>query len=362
MSARYRLVAASDLDESLVRAWRHAQASDIAFASPYFCPEFTRAVASVRDDVRVVVIENEGRPIGFFPFQRGRFGLGQPVGGALSDYHGVIAPAHAEWQVEDLIRASGLSVWRFDHLSGHAARFAPHSTASAVSPQLDLRQGFEHYDQERRKAGSEWSRKTAGLARKLAREVGEIGFEFHDTDPAARRQTLAWKSEQYKRGAGRDVVFSQRWTVGLLEAITAIQTPEFAGVCSMLRVGGRLVAGHVGMRSRTHLHYWFPSYDTGQLSKFSTGSILLMRMAEAAPQHGVEFIDLGKGESQYKRTLMSCAAPLAEGAVELPSLLSSVRRLRRAAEARHAEGGLAKTLLDVPVRAARRLDRELRFR
>jgi CelD/BcsL family acetyltransferase involved in cellulose biosynthesis len=362
LAARYRLIAAGDLDAGLLQAWRTAQDADPAFASPYFCPEFTQAVAGVRDDVRVVVIENEGRAVGFFPFQRGRFGAGKPVGGAFSDYHGVIAPAQAEWQLEDLMRAAGLSVWSFDHLSGHAARFATHVAATSSSPQLDLRQGFEHYDQQRRQAGSEWSRKTAGLARKLGREVGELVFSFHDTDPAAFSQTLAWKSEQYRRTAGADVVFTQRWTVGLLEAIAAIQTPDFAGVHSTLRVGGRMVAGHMGMRSRTHLHYWFPSYDADQLSKFSTGSILLMRMAEAAPAHGVQFIDLGKGDTQYKRTLMSTAAPLAEGAVELPSLLTAVRRLQRAAESRHAAGGLGKALLDVPVRAVRRLERELRFR
>jgi CelD/BcsL family acetyltransferase involved in cellulose biosynthesis len=362
LSARYRLIAAGDLDAGLLLAWRAAQASDIAFASPYFCPEFTQAVAGVRDDVRVVVIENDGRAVGFFPFQRGRFGSGKPVGGAFSDYHGVIASAQAEWQLDELVRAAGLSVWRFDHLSGHAARFAPHVSASATSPQLDLRQGFEHYDQQRRQAGSEWSRKTNGLARKLGREVGELSFTFHDSDPAAFRQTLAWKSEQYRRGGGADVVFSQRWTVALLEAVAAIQTPDFAGVHSTLRVGGRMVAGHMGMRSRTHLHYWFPSYDADQLSRFSTGSILLLRMAEAAPSQGVEFIDLGKGDAQYKRRLMSTSAPLAEGAVELPSLLTAVRRLQRAAEARHAAGGLAKAVLDVPVRAARRLERELRFR
>ena len=35
-----------------------------------------------RDDVRVVVIENDGRPAGFFPHQRAAWGRGGPVGGA----------------------------------------------------------------------------------------------------------------------------------------------------------------------------------------------------------------------------------------------------------------------------------------
>ncbi|HZE92070.1 MAG TPA: GNAT family N-acetyltransferase, partial [Rhizobacter sp.] len=288
-------------------------------------------------------------------------GRGQPVGGPFSDYHGVIAAPSAQWELKPLLQAARLSVWAFDHLSGQADKFAPHVAAQATSPQLDLREGFEHYDRGRRQAGSDFSRKTQGLARKLGREVGELRFSFHEPDPGALQQVIDWKSAQYRRSAGTDAVFSRAWTGDLLRAVADIQTERFAGVCSVLHVGERRVAAHMGMRSRHHLHYWFPAYDT-ELSKFSTGSILLLRMAEAAPSQGIRVIDLGKGDSQYKRTLMTGAAPLGEGAVELPSLLTAARQMRRAAEAGQASGGVAAALLNVPVRAIRRLERMRRFR
>ena len=125
--------------------------------------------------------------------------------------------------------------------------------------------------------------------------------------------------------------------------------------------GDRLVAAHMGMRSRTHWHYWFPSYAT-DVSKYSPGSILLLRMAEAAQEHGISVIDLGKGDSQYKRTLMTGAAPLLEGAVEMPSLLSVLRCIQRQLEAWEDAGGLANTVANLPARAVRRLQRARRFR
>src|SRR5687768_10603830 len=112
-----------ELDEALIKRWSQLQGADPALASPYFCPSFTQAVASVRNDVFVAVMENGGRIKCFFPFQQGRFGFGRPVGGALSDFQGVIAEAGTQWTAEALIRGSGLSVWDFDHLLASQAPF-----------------------------------------------------------------------------------------------------------------------------------------------------------------------------------------------------------------------------------------------
>ena len=57
MTTSYRVIAAHELDAGLVAAWRSIQEREPRFESPYFCPEFTQAVGTVRDDVRVVVID-----------------------------------------------------------------------------------------------------------------------------------------------------------------------------------------------------------------------------------------------------------------------------------------------------------------
>jgi CelD/BcsL family acetyltransferase involved in cellulose biosynthesis len=334
MSVRYRLIAAHEVDHGLSTAWRAIQEREPRFESPYFCPEFSRAVGRVRDDVRVVVIENDGRPAGFFPHQRAAWGRGGPVGGALSDYHGVIAAPQAEWSVAELMRAARLSVWSFDHLVDPAGRFAPYVTASAAaSPQIDLA-SFEPPPDFARKA------------RKLARELGELSFSLHQ--PASLGRMFEWKSAQY-RASGLADAFGVQWTVQLLTQLMSIETPGFAGTCSVLRAGDEIVAVHAGMRSNSVLHWWFPAYDS-RYAAYSPGIILLLRIASAL---GNGKIDLGKGDARYKRSLMTGAAPLREGCVELPSLAAAARRLRRLAETR-AEWQL-------PLRALRRLERARRF-
>ena len=333
MSASYKLIATHELDAGLIHAWRSIQEGEPRFESPYFCPEFTQAVGSVRGDVRVVVIENDARPVGFFPHQRAAWGRGSPVGGALSDYHGVIAAPSAEWSVVDLMRAARLALWSFDHLVDTTGRFAPCVTASAASPQIDLA-GFEPPPDFARKA------------RKLAREVGELSFSLHE--PASLARMFEWKSGQY-RASGLTDAFGVRWTCDLIQKVMRVENAGFAGTCSVLRAGGEVVAVHAGMRSRGVLHWWFPAYDP-RYAAYSPGIILLLRIAAAL---GSGKIDLGKGDARYKRSLMTGEAPLREGCVELPSLAAAARRLRRLAETRAA--------WQLPLRALRRLERARRF-
>ena len=328
MSVNYRVIAAREIDDGLASAWRSILEREPRFASPYFCPEFTRAVGAVRADVRVVVIENDGQPVGFFPHQRAAFGRGSPVGGPLSDYHGVVAVSGARWQVEELMRAARLATWRFDHLVDPCGHFASYVNARASSPQIDV-------------AGIAIRQDFARKCRKLGREIGEVSFELHSTDDAILETLISWKRAQYIRTANPDV-FAVHWTVELLRTLMGTQSATFAGVCSVLRAGGRPVAVHAGMRSRGVLHWWFPAHDA-EFGRYSPGIILLLRLAEALRDAGVGTLDLGKGDASYKSAFMTHAADLREGRVEMPSLLAAARRV-------------------FPPRAMRRLERAWRFR
>ncbi|MFZ1908743.1 MAG: GNAT family N-acetyltransferase [Burkholderiales bacterium] len=358
MSASYNLISAEDLDPPLIEAWRAIQAGDRAFESPYFCPEFTQAVSRVRDDVRVVVIENAGRPVGFFPHQRASFGIGRPVGGPLSDYHGVVATRDCEWNLRNLMRAARLSLWSFDHLAGADARFDPYVTGHAASPQADLGGGYEEYAKGRR-AASDQIVKVERAARKLGREAGELGFVLYDSEPEVLDQLINWKRDQYKRSGLTDV-FAAPWTRDLLNEILRVRSADFAGVCSTLRVGGRVIAAHVGMRSSDVLHYWFPAYDL-EFSKYSVGTILLLQMAKDLASAGIRTIDFGKGEEPYKQRAMTGTVELREGAVEMLSFATAARHARRNLETwiRHSPlAGIAR----IPGRWLKRLERRKRFR
>jgi CelD/BcsL family acetyltransferase involved in cellulose biosynthesis len=355
----YRVIAVSELDRSLLDAWGKIRSDNEVFASPYFCPEFTQLAGAVRKDVKVVVIENDGTIAGFFPYQRSLWGMGNPVGGALSDYHGVISGPEAEWEIEPLMRAAKLSVFAFSHLVGDAGKFAPYVQEISTSPQIDLSAGYKCYADGRRDAGSDYIRKTEGLARKMGREVGELRFALHEPDRETMAQLVEWKSAQYRTGRLPDA-FSVPWTGDLLNRIATTSSDGFAGVCSVLRAGDRRVAIHMGIRSSNVLHYWFPAYDPAY-AKFSTGIILLLRMAEALSDLGIRTIDLGEGKSQYKERLMTGEAILRKGAVELPSMLARVRKAQRMAETLAGRPSVPKAFT-LPFRAIRRLERTLKYR
>lgn len=320
----YRVIHPKELDGELSNRWRELQRSHSDLAGPYFCPEFTRTVGQVRDDARVVLIEDANRVQGFFPLQvRGI--VGQPIGGALSDFHGIISDPDTDIDVKSLMQAAGTTIFNFDHLLAWQKPFAPHISADEVSPFMDLSGGYEDYAERVRAGGSKQILKSGTLRRKLEREHGELRYVSRTTDPAVIEAVLRWKMNTYEQSRE---MFTRDWTIRLIDEILKADSPEFAGLCSALYVGDTLVAGHIGMRSETVWHYWFPSYDDSW-SKFSPGVILLLMMAESAPEMGIGRIDLGKGMSMYKERLMSGVTDIVEGAVELPSVATAWRRCLR---------------------------------
>lgn len=304
-------------------AWSRWQCANGGTDSPFFRPEYTCAVAAVRSDVAVAVLEEDGEPVGFFPFQRGRWGAGRPVGGKMTDFQGVVARPGLVWDAGELVRGCGLSAWDFDHLTVGQQPFCPHHYSTADSPYLDLSAGFAAYQAERNEAGSLLVKQTLRKARKLAREVGPLRLEFHSPDRHVLETLIRWKADQYERTRATNI-FRFPWTRRLLEQVLHYSAETFAGVLSALYAGPQLVAAHLGLRSYGVMNWWFPTYDRN-FGQYSPGLVLLMEFAQVAPSLGIRRIDLGKGEMDYKRRFMSGSMLVAEGSVAV----HPVRRLWR---------------------------------
>src|SRR5215469_7519805 len=154
MSMKVTLVRGGELGSDLVRAWAEIQQANPTLASPYFHPEFTRVIAAVRDDVEVAVIEEDGRLVAFFPFQRVDSSIGEPVGGIISDYQGLICTPYFACAPRELLQQCRLAVWNFDHLLTSQSSFTAFHHNIELSPQLDLSSGYESYVHARRASGS----------------------------------------------------------------------------------------------------------------------------------------------------------------------------------------------------------------
>jgi len=326
---RVKVISGNAIDSALLQRWRALQESNPELENPCFAPEFTQAVAAARNDVEVGIIEVGRKVVAIFPFQRKAGGRAVPVGGIVSDYQGLICGADFSCDSRELLKACGLVSWDFDRLLATQGFFKSFHKLCEPSALVDLSQGYEAYVAERRAAGSEQIKKCMNLMRRLELEIGPIRFVPHSPDRSALSKVLAWKSGQYQKTGWRDL-FALKWGRSLVEQIHATQSESFAGMLSLLYAGEKLLAGHIGMRSRSVWHYWFPAYDP-QFAKYSPGLLLLLKMAEHAPNIGLLTIDLGTGMTLYKRRLMNASIFVAEGSVERTSWLSFLRRARRKA-------------------------------
>lgn len=316
------LVRPEDLSEQQLRDWIRVQQSNLEFRSPYFRPEFTQAVAKVRSDVEVALLKRGGETFGFFPFQRSPRNTGKPVGGRLSDFHGVIADA--EWSASELIDGCRLDAWNFDHLPVSQTPFSANCWSTAISPYIDLTEGFSEYRRQKKQSGSRELEQALRKARKVSREVGPLRLEVDVDDDEVFATLLQWKSDQYRRTKLTDV-FAFDWTVALLEQLRRTNSDGFRGLLSAVFAGDKLLAVHFGMRSGDVFHYWFPAYDR-TLMKYSPGVLLISELLQAAETLGIRRLDLGKGDEQFKTSFMTGATLLAEGSFERRFVSRIVRK------------------------------------
>jgi len=80
-----RVQKALEMSEADWAIWAEIRTNTPALRSPYFHPDYTRLLADLRPDVRVVCeYDTDGTPIAFLPIQGQKFA--RPVGAPMSDY------------------------------------------------------------------------------------------------------------------------------------------------------------------------------------------------------------------------------------------------------------------------------------
>jgi CelD/BcsL family acetyltransferase involved in cellulose biosynthesis len=304
------LVGGAELTPAHLQTMAELQVSDPSLLSPYFAAEFIDLVASFRDDVRVGIARRDGQIIGFFPFQAREDGTGEPLAHPYSDFHGVVATQEAGLVPERLLRGCKLRSWTFHHLLARQLAFRPYHTATFRSPYLDLSGGFEAYAQHRREAGTRQIRQIERSHRKLEAEQGEVRFVARTNDAALLALLRVWKEDRLRR-RGINKGFSP-WLWSLLQALLRTETDRFSGILSALFAGSELVAAHMGMRSPTVWHYWFPAFDP-RFARYQPGLVLLLEMANHAGGLGITRIDLGGGDEPYKARMSNAYELLARG-------------------------------------------------
>ena len=324
------MVCPSELGAGELSEWYRIQESHPDLASPFLSPHFALAVGRARSSTRVVVLSDSSGLVGFFPYQQGHFRTGAALAMGLSDVQALIVPRTADLDLREILDASELRIWEFDHLLGHQAPLLETAVSRFVyerSPVVDLSDGFDAYERRQRNISSSFFQSTARKRRKLEREHGSVRLVLHDTNRAHLQQVLLWKSDQYRR-TGRQDRFANRGTLGLVHDLFDLTQPTFSAPLSVLLAGDTLVAGHLGLRSGATLAWWFPVYNP-RFSQYSPGLVMLLELARAMPADGLSLLDLGKGDEPYKERLSNCEIPLLRGAAAQSESLAVIHRARR---------------------------------
>lgn len=301
------LSSVDDLPTDKLDAWAALVDRAAPVASPYLSPAFAQAVAAVRPGARVALFYAGNRLIAALAFQSIwtgslALGLGEKIGGHLSDFASPVVDPDWDLSVEDLLSPARLRVLQLDHVP---------------DPALLAGADLEHHDQgvrcligpdgaaflERAKQTSKNHPINVRRAeRKATARFGPLTFEWDVVDQAARTRTIdriiALKRAQYERTNVPDALGAE-WCRALLYELDRRKAPGCTPVVSRLSAGDTPLAYHYGLRSDGVLHYAFPTHEPDH-KDLIPGHILLRRLFEASPEKGIHTVDLGAGMHDYK--------------------------------------------------------------
>lgn len=353
-----RIISARDMTADIANQWKSIANADCYLQSAFFQPEFTQAVSSVRNDVQIALIEESGELKGLFPFQRASNGLARNVCSRLSEFHGPIMRPGFQIDISKVMQTAGVSWWQFDHLPLTESAISQHIWGQCTSPYIDLSRGYEQYLADRKAAKSSSVSQTLRKARKAERELGTLRFEYHSDSQEAFDALIRWKDAQHDR-TGRLRVLKYEWLVELLRSLTSTDENSRVGLFSTLHAGDKLLAVHLGLKTDSVIHLWFPTYDPAY-EKYSPGLILLLRLLEESARRGVQRIDLGKGKERYKGSFKTGDILIGEGAVDLRLVAGPLRRAWYETKRWCRQSPIQKQF-DWPLNLCRRLRQELAF-
>ena len=321
-----QFITADELCGELADRWDALRLSNEYFDSPYFDVNFIKAVAKVRDDVKVALFVEDDEVVGFLPFQLNSSGRAVPPGGRLNDYHGIIGgTGDIESHFKKMFQGSDLKSYAFHALPPTTEDYEQYAFREIRTHHLDLSIGWEGYRKWVRKHSSTVKRQ-GQKTRNLEKAVGPIRFEFDSDEGDILERLIELKRAKYQRSKTFDIL-SVKWAADLLRELQGVKHPNFQGILQTMWAGDELVCVHFGMLTDKILHYWFPIFDH-QYARYSPGTEMMMRVAEECCERGIEKLDLGYGDDPWKFKFCNAHTRVLNGQVNFNPLELKLARTR----------------------------------
>jgi len=314
-------------------AWDEFLSLEPVWRTPFRSYAFAEAAAAARSDARVLVIRRGGRIEAFLPLHLSPTGYARPLGGPVSDLHGLVARPDAQFNLVNALGHVGVGAFAFSCAPAAQTLLAPFARASAGYNVADLSDGYDAYLSDRH-ALRKKAFKKLDVRRRKAERAGDVVVRIEDPSPKSFVRLIRWKSAQYA-AAGHPNPFHRPWLRRLFKMLIESRSPDCRGIVSSLEVGGVPVAAHFGLIGDGVLQLWFSAYDPAH-GDFSPGQLLRQELMRAAPGLGVSQVHLGPGEAGHKGDWTSYQIPVISGRVDVNPLftvaLAAAERIESRAE------------------------------
>lgn len=343
-----------ELGEREISAWHEFQSAEVGLQNPFLSPEFARVVDSVRDDARVAVAEEGGRPIGFLPYSVGPFRVARPIAPGVTDLQAYVHRPGLRWDPSQLLRDAGLTGWSFDHLLGRQAAEMGHAGPTVCDRTwlIDLSHGWDGYTRWATTERRRHFKRMETQHRRFLDAFPGASFDYEANDNEGLRALISLKSEQCRRQGWKDL-FALGWVRELVERLASCSSPALAGSLSTLRADGHIVAADMSIRSQTVYAAWIVAYQH-TLASSSPGVVRWRCLLEALGHGGIRLVDLGRGEDQFKRCFATTTLPVGEGLWTVGGTRSPLARVWRTAQQARARYPGVEQRLRADLRKARR--------
>lgn len=332
MTLQGRRARIDELSSGDIDTWSLLQSKASLTSSPFLTYGFCRAVQEVRGGVFAVALEEGGKTVGYFPFQRlnGAVGAGEKVGGYMSDMFDIIGSRNRRFTSDEILRASGLHAFRYDHVPSELAPFHSGETVSSAGMRVTL-DDFASYAADLAKKQSKFSASIHRGERQMNADIGDIDFTFQTSNVTAELERLiAEKRTQYARTGTGDAL-QPDWTRALLFRFFEAELQGLKPVLSTLYAGSTWLSTCLCLGYADTLHIWFPAYNT-EFRRYSPGNVLFFKMFEYGAAAGYRIFDFGEGVSDYKRRFLSSEYELLQGANRRRSALGFLDRVSQSIE------------------------------
>lgn len=306
------VVTADQLSADDLGLWMHCLEQRPELWGPYLDARYFQAIATTVPHAFIARLFVGDRLTGFFPFQkRGR--IIQAFGAPLTDFQAIISVENVE--LGDVVRLLKAQRYEFQGLITASGSIGNARNQKRLF--VDLSGGFDDYYGVNYLNHKKFFRNTERCRRNLNKDYPDLAFSWEPVTPATLGWVVDCKRSQYRQSGLHDV-FACGWTVDILQALSDHTVDDFGLMAGVYRLGERIVAAEIALKSGSDLHLWFPGYDP-EFARYGTGILMTLDILKALSGK-VQRVDFGCGDEAYKSPLITDFAPCWEGQVSaIPS-------------------------------------------